>query len=96
MMTKETFTAMIGTGLSAIGTGMQTNEVLEMISLIITIVGAVLTLAMSLYTWYKNAKADGKITKDELKDASKIVQNSFDEINDALNKDKENKKDENK
>ena len=42
-----------------------------MISLILTIMGTIITIAMALLNWYKQAKRDGKITKDEIKDAQK-------------------------
>lgn len=82
-MNKEIVSGTIGTILSAVGTGLQTNEVLEMISLIITIVGGIITfIVVPLINWYKHAKQDGKITTDEIKDAVEIVKDGVEEIND--------------
>lgn len=86
---KDTLTAGIGTIISAIGTSLQPNEILEMISLIITIIGAALTLLMSLYTWWKNAKKDGKIDKEEFEDGVKIVTDGLDEIKNTIKKGEE-------
>lgn len=77
---KDSITAGVGTLISAIGTSLQPNEVLEMISLIITIIGAVLTLVMSLYNWWKNAKKDDKITKEELNEGAKILADGVEKI----------------
>lgn len=65
----------IGTALSAVGTGLQPNDVLETISLIITIIGGIITfIVMPLLSWYKKSKADdGKIDADELEDGINIV-----------------------
>lgn len=60
----------IGATLGVVGTATQVNELLQTISLIITILGAVVSfIVVPLLTWYKGAKKDGKIDKDELNDA---------------------------
>lgn len=56
-----------GTALSATGTALQTNDVLQTISLIITILGGLITfIIIPLYNWYKKSKKDGRITKEEI------------------------------
>lgn len=85
----------LGTILSATGTALQTNEVLQTISLIITIIGGLLTIVMAGITWWKNAKKDGKITEDEIKEGVDILQEGIEKINDSLDDKKEgDKKDE--
>lgn len=93
-MNKEVIGGMCGTATSAVGTGLQTNEVLQTISLVLTIVGAIITIVMALLNWWKNAKKDGKITKDEIGEAVDIIKDGADGIKDAINKneDKEEKK----
>ena len=88
-MNKEVYGAMAGTGLSIFGTTMQTSEVLQIISLVLTIIGSIITISMALLNWYEKAKKDGKITTDEIKDAVDIVSNG---IQDIKNSHKENKK----
>lgn len=74
MVRDELIGGSIGTALSAVGTGLQTNEVLQTISLVITIIGGLITfIIVPLANWYKNAKKDGKIDKDELKDGINII-----------------------
>ena len=73
----------IGTGLAAVGTATQLNEVLQTISLVITILGAFVSfVVVPLLSWYRNAKKDGKITTEELKDAA-------DKLSDGISKTKE-------
>lgn len=82
----------IGTALSAVGTGLQTNEVLQTISLVITILGGLITfIIMPLITWYKNAKKDGKIDADEIAEGVKIVAEGSEKLKDELDDKKEGK-----
>ena len=62
----------------------QTNEIFQIISLVLSIITSIIIIAYRLYVWYKTAKADGKITKDEIEDAAKIVADGAKEINDAM------------
>ena len=52
--------------LGAVFTAIQTDITLQIISLVLTIVATVFSIAFTIYKWYKSAKADGKITKDEI------------------------------
>lgn len=64
----------VGVATSAAGTALQTNDVLQTISLVITIIGGLITFVfVPLYNWYKQAKKDGKITKEEFKDGVEIA-----------------------
>lgn len=72
---KEFAGGVIGTSLSAVGTALQVNEVLQTISLIITILGGIISLVVvPLLNWYKHAKKDGKIDVEELTEAAKIAE----------------------
>ena len=77
-----------GTGatiLSATGTALQTEEVLRIVSLIITILGAIISMiVLPLITWYKNAKKDGKITQDEIKEGVDTLQEGIEGVKDVL------------
>ena len=91
-MKNELISGSIGTALSAVGTGLQTNDVLQTISLIITIVGGLITfIIVPLVTWYKNAKKDGKIDADELEEGVKIVIDGSEKIKGQV-EDKDEKK----
>ena len=85
MVQKEMIGGAFGTALSATGTALQTNELLQTISLIITILGAIISMiVLPLLTWYKNAKKDGKITKDEIKEGIDTLQEGIEGVKDSL------------
>lgn len=86
-MEKEIITGTIGTCLSAVGTATQLNEILQTVSLIITIIGGIITfIVVPLIAWYNKAKKDGKIDVDEIKEGITTV-------SDGINKVKEDIKD---
>ena len=83
----------IGTVLSAIGTGLQTNEVLETISLIITIIGGIITFIIApLLSWYNKSKNDSKIDSNEIQEAIKIISNGSEKIKDQVDNNEKGKK----
>ena len=82
----------IGTALSAIGTGLQTNEVLETISLIITIIGGIITFIIApLISWYNKSKADNKIDTNEVKEAIKIISSGSEKIKEQIDNNEKGK-----
>lgn len=91
-MNKEVVGGMCGTALSAVGTGLQTSEVLQIISLVLTIIGSLITIAMAIINWWKKAKADGKITSDEIQEGIEIIQDGIDDLKDKTKEDKEEDK----
>lgn len=73
-MDKELIAGGIGTAVSAVGTATQTNELLQTISLVITIIGGLISFVIvPLVSWYQRAKKDGKIDKDEAKEGAQII-----------------------
>lgn len=90
---KELLAGIGATILSATGTALQTEELLRIVSLIITILGAIISMiVLPLLTWYKNAKRDGKITKDEIKEGIDTLQEGIEGVKDALDDKKGDKK----
>lgn len=61
----------------------QVNEMFQLIQVIAGVISALFAIAYTIYKWYNKAKADGKITKQEIEDLA-------DDISDVL-KDKEEK-----
>ena len=89
----ELVAGLFGTGSCAVGTALQTNEVLQTISMIITILGGIVTLiVLPILNWYHKAKQDGKITSDEIKEGVETLQEGLDKLDNSL---KGEKKDEN-
>lgn len=88
-MQKELITGAVGTGMGIIGTATQTNELLQTISLIVTIVGAVISMiVVPLLSWYNKAKQDGKITTEELEEGAKTLQQGIEDVKEHTKKDK--------
>ena len=62
-------------------TASQTQNVFQIISLILTIIATLFSIISRIVIWYRKAKADGKITKDELKEGAEIVKDEINNIN---------------
>lgn len=93
-MKNETGLGIVGTCLSAIGTAIQTNEILQTISLIITILGGLISfIVIPILNWHRNAKKDGKIDLDELEDGIDVISEGLDKLNDEIKKGEGNGKD---
>lgn len=85
VMNKEFAGGLFGTVLSATGTAMQPSEVLQYISLGITIVGGLITLIIiPLWNWWQKAHKDGKITEDEVKEGLDTAAKGIEEFKNTL------------
>ena len=73
----------VGTAISAAGTGLAISEVQAIISIIITIAGFIISvlipLIMKLIHKIKVARKDGKLSKEELDDITSTVKEIVDE-----------------
>lgn len=74
-----------------LSTAIQPDRTLQIISMILTILSLTLSLIIKLINWYRQAKADRKITKEELNEAVEITKDGIEKINETI---KEHKKDE--
>ena len=83
----------IGATLGAVGTATQTNETLETISLIVTIIGAILSfIVCPLLSWFNRAKKDGHIDSEEIEQLTKDISKGLNESGDALDEHKKGDK----
>jgi len=86
----ELVLGIIGTSTSAVGTALQPSEVLQIISLCITILGGIISLILiPLLNWYKSAKKDGKITTDEINEGVKTLQEGLDGVKNIVDENKQ-------
>ena len=73
----------VGTAVSAAGTGLAMTDIQAIISIIITIAGFIISvlipLIMKLIHKIKEAKKDGKLSKEELDDITSTVKEIVDE-----------------
>lgn len=96
---KKSMFSLLGNALSVVGVALTPQELenAEHITAIICmIVGLLITIVCSivipLIKWWKKAKADGKITEDEIKEGVEIIENGINELKDKNKEDKEEKK----
>ena len=79
-MSIRNFLEDIGCGGLCVLTATQTETVLRIANLIITIIISLLILISRIIDWWKKAKADGKITSDEIKEGIEIITDGTKEI----------------
>ena len=87
---------LVGTAVSAAGTGLAISEVQAVISIVITVLGFIISVVipfiMKLIHKIKEAKKDGKITEDEAKDIMNTViedgKDVLDQAKELTNKEK--------
>ena len=77
--------------LSSFLTLAQTDEVFKTISLVLTILSAIVVLARNIYESYAKAKSDNKITSDEIKDLIDIISGGTSDIVDKIDNNKDDK-----
>lgn len=59
----------------------QAEALLKYIQLGLGILATIISILLSLWTWWKKAKKDGKITEDEVKEAIEIIKKPLDDKN---------------
>lgn len=57
----------------------QGEDLLRYIQLGLGILATILSIAFSIWKWWKKASADGKITKDEIKELSDDLKDKLDD-----------------
>lgn len=91
-MNHKEFLNWIGCGISTVLTAVQTQELFQIISLILTCIATLVTIAYNIYKWYKKAAEDKKIDENELKEGIDVIKDSIDKIKELSNNDKGEKK----
>ena len=91
-MKSREFLDWLGCGFATIFTIVQTQQLFQIISLVLTCVATAVTIAYTIWKWYKNAMKDGKIDEKEIKEGIDILNDAAKDIKELSNKDKgENK-----
>ena len=62
-----------GNVLTYVLSAVQENEVLQIVSFVLSAITSVLLIAFRIWAWYKEATKDGKITKEEIDEAIDII-----------------------
>lgn len=77
----------LGIGLQAIFTAIQTDEVLRWISFGFTLVSVILTIAYNIWRWWRKSKEDGKISMKEVDELVDIVKDGSDSLKNITKED---------
>ena len=72
-----------------LSTAIQPDRTLQIISMILTILSLTLSLILKLLNWYRKAKMDRKITKEELNKAVEITKDGIEKINETIKEHKD-------
>ena len=90
----------LGTSVSAVGAGLSVTELQAIISIIVTVLGFIISvlipLCIKLYNKIKNAKADGKVDKEEMEDIVSTGKEILDETKKVIDEVKDKHADDNK
>ena len=70
----------IGNSSQYVLTAIQTNEVLQIVELVISILTTLFILGLNILTWWKKAKKDGKIDEEEIEELKNIVEDGKEKI----------------
>lgn len=84
----DKFLDIVGIVFQSMLTIAQTDEIFRIISLVLTIISAVVILARNIYEWYVKAKKDGKITAEEIKQGTDIIIDGVQKVNNVIEKSK--------
>ena len=63
----------LGNAVGIVFSAIQSNEVLSIISWIMTILATCISIAFTLYKWWEKASADGEIDEQEIDELGNIV-----------------------
>ena len=90
MQEDKILVGILGTSISAVGAGMSVTELQAIISMIVTVAGFIISvlipLCVKLYHKIKEAKKDGKIDKEEMKDIMSTGKEIVDETKEFIDK----------
>ena len=69
--------------------GIQIEEIFKWVQLSVGLFATLLSVAFTLWQWWKRAKKDGKITEEEINEGIDILNNGIDELKDKSKKGEE-------
>ena len=74
----------LGIGIQAILTAVQTDEVLRWVAFGVTIFSVILNIAYNIWRWWKKSKEDGKISMNEVDELVDIVKDGSDTLTNTI------------
>lgn len=91
---KDTLSSVITYTTGALGLAYSVQDIEGIASIVCTVIciaSMIITFIINLINKIKSAKVDGVITKEEMDDIKKTIQDGVKDISDELNKNKEDK-----
>lgn len=64
--------------------GLQVDEILRYVNLALAVLSAIVAIAFTCWKWWHEAKKDGRITPDEVKDVLDDVGNIIDDTKESI------------
>lgn len=83
MTTKDLF-QFLGNGFQYLISVTQIEAWARIVGLVLSVIISILIIVDKIVTWWKKAKADGKIDEDEIKEGVEIIKNGAQEIKDHI------------
>lgn len=80
----------LGIGIQAILTAIQTDEVLRRVAFGFTIFSVILNIAYNIWRWWRKSKEDGKISMNEVDELVDIVKDGSDTLTNTIKEGKDN------
>ena len=85
-MHKELVGSVICTAVAGTSTAIQPDVIFQYIQMGLTILATLITIILGLRAWWKDAKKDGKITDEEIKQGVNIIKDGVEQIQDKTKK----------
>ena len=77
---KNDFLGYVTNGIAVVFSALQSDQILSYISWGCTLIATGVTIAYTIWKWYKRAKEDGKITADEIDEGIEILKDGADRL----------------
>ena len=77
-----------GNGLQYLISFAQVEDVLRLVGIALSVTISILIIIDKMISWWKKAKADGKITEDEIKEGVEIIKEGSEDIKGHIEKKK--------
>lgn len=71
---------------AVITTAIQPASIMQYISIGLTIIATIISICFSVYNWYKKAKEDKKISREELEEFENTLKNGIKDIKNVVDK----------
>lgn len=89
MINKELLGSAICTAVAGTSTAIQPDVIFQYVQMGLTIIATLITIILGLRAWWKDAKKDGKITKEEIDEGLNILTKGGKDIKEIMKGDKE-------